>query len=163
MGENNEAIRVMDWIVGLLMFCVVVACVAMLIGYAQERENKFVQGVRNSTNTSKQMRLSELEMIDEPVLCTAVADILAESDTGDILCVVIRDTITGVTTVYQYEDMNVGIMFMGGVGSTIESSNPIDESVKHLLSLSKRYCTLSIHNDAQTQITYAVIDIADEV
>jgi len=155
MGDNNEALRIMNWIVGLLLFCVVVACVAVLIGYAQDRENAVVQGVYNATNNSKTVRLTELELTDESVLCTAVADILAESSTADVLYVVIADP-NGISYVYAPTGLNVGVI---GSASLSYSNNPIGESVKHLLRLSEYKCKADYLKDRdENMYVYVVVE-----
>lgn len=142
MGENNEATRIMNGLVGLLLFCVVTACVAILIVAATQREEHFVQTMRNATDSSKLQRMVELEMQSDAVMCTAVANVLSEFGPEELAYVAIE--YDGTWTVYYYNQVDVHLDF-SYIGNA--SSAPIEEAVKELLKHSERNCTLSVDTD----------------
>ena len=142
MGEHNESTRILNAAIGLLLFCIVVACVSILVGFAQQREEFFVDTMHDATNSSRVQRLTELEMQSEPVLCTAVASVLTEFGPEELAYVII--SADGESTVYHYDQLRVAL---SGAPTEISSSAPIEEAVKHILKYSEHYCSVAVITD----------------
>lgn len=154
MGEHNESTRILNAVIGLLLFCIVVACVSILIGFAHQREEFFVDTMHEATNSSRVQRLTELEMQSEPVLCTAVASILAEFGPEELAYVII--SADGTSTVYHNDQLHV---ILSGASTEISSSAPVEEAVKHILKYSEHYCSVVVETDDEdfTHVEVVVI------
>lgn len=154
MGENNEATKIMDWVIGLLLFMIVMACLIILIVFAQQREEHFVQKMHEATDSSKTQRLTELQMQSDPVLCTAVANVLSEFGPEELAYVAI--TYNGTCDVYYYDQVTV---HMNVSYQAHSSSAPIEEAVKKLLKYSERECTIAVVVDPDTDFTHVEVTV----
>ncbi len=154
MGENNEHIRVMDMVIGALLFCIVLMCVISLVVLVRQKENKIVQDMHDATSSSEMARLNELALEDEPVLCTAVANVLSEFGDTELLYIAIRD-IDGTTLVYTYPTVTVSAV--SGSYVLQSSKTPVIDAVKKLLSYSDRTCKLGLGEDSG--LSYALITV----
>lgn len=149
MNENNEVTKIMDWVVGLLLFCIVIACLVILIVFGQQREEHFVQTMHDATNSSKMQRLTELDMRSDPVLCTAVANVLSEFGPEELAYVEIMSN--GVCDVYH--SSNIPVQAPSGYQSHA-SSAPIEEAVKKLLKYSEKTCDVEVVVESTTGFSY---------
>lgn len=154
MNENNEVTKIMDWVVGLLLFCIVIACLIILIVFGQQHEEHFVQTMHDATNSSRLQRLTELDMSDDPVLCTAVANILSEFGPEELAYVEIVSN--GVCDVYH--SSNIPVEAPSGYQSH-SSSAPIEESVKKLLKYSEKTCDVKVVTEDTTGFSYVMITV----
>lgn len=152
MGENNEAVKIMDWVVGLLLFMIVIACLSILIVFAQQREEHFVQTMHEATDSGKTQRLTELAMLSDPMLCTAVASVLSEFGPEELAYVAI--SYNGTCDVYHYDQVPVA-MNVSYIAHS--SSAPIEEAVKKLLKHSDKECTVNVVVDSDSNFTHVEV------
>lgn len=136
-GTQSESNKILDAVIGVLLLCIVIACVTVLIGFTQREESRFVESMQETTDSAKMARINELSMSSEPVLCTAVANVLTEFGAEELAYVVV--SADGVADAYHYASINV-------VNSNCvehSSQTPIEEAVKQLLHYSDRTCTVN--------------------
>lgn len=138
MDRNNEPVKVIDAVVGLLMFLVLLSCIIVLIGFAQNKQAKYIKHMRETTESAKMSRITELSMTTDDILCTAVANVLTEFGEDELAFVVI--VAEGSTDIY-YND-GITITYNGSYNSH-SSLTPIEEAIKMLLKYSERRCAVS--------------------
>lgn len=165
MGDQNEGTKVMDAVIGVLAFCIVLACVLAMLAWSMRTEDKYVEDMNKTLNSNEMQRLREIseEFTSESVLCTSVANILAEFGDETILCFVLTawdDTASPPgykSTIYvwdTHDSLNINMP----LATVDESDVPVEKVVKRLLSMSEKRCKVRIVDvDSDTDLPYVEI------
>ena len=107
-----------------------------------------------SINSAQMARMSELDMESEPILCTAVANVLSEFGETELLYVAISTSSDG-TLIYH----NSLVTVTSTSGRNMIESNPVSAAVKKLLSNSDKYCNVKLGSDQG--FPYILVEVID--
>lgn len=152
MDDAKEGFRLIDIVIGIICLCALAVIVVILYRSYMMRGTQYVSSIESESSEAPLIRLSELSMSSDPVLCTAAASVLQDLETVEISYILIV-TDAG-STIYTYANASIS----NPNGATIVYSEaPTDEAVQTLLSQSDSRCSVDYQVDNSNRYSVTVV------
>lgn len=160
--NTDEGKKLANIVFQVILLLTVVAAVITIFTLISIYSNKELTRSEDTLNSVSMEKVIGLEMQQDPVLCTMVANALQDFDDADLGYVHVIDNTVHPAERYLYTYSDYGLTGATS-GAYIDSSNyPIDNAVAKLLQYSNRRCSIELIQDSGSGLYGVQVVIMDD-
>lgn len=142
MDDAREGFQLIDILIGIILLVALVGIVVVIYRSSITTGTSAIRKVETTSSEAPLVRLAELSMEQDPILCTGAASVIQDLDTLDLSYILI--TTSSGSTIYTYETLQIN---NPNGASIVRSVAPTDEAVQALLSHSSERCIVDYGTD----------------